>query len=52
MLAVLNEALRLYPPVPAQSNRIVADGGALIAGQWVPEGVSLMRFQYQPQSRY
>jgi averantin hydroxylase len=52
MLAVLNEALRLYPPVPAQSNRIVADGGALIAGQWVPEGVSLMRFQHQPQYHY
>lgn len=40
MLAVLNEALRLYPPVPMQSNRIVNKGGATIAGQWVPEGVS------------
>jgi averantin hydroxylase len=42
MLAVLDEALRLYPPVPVQSNRIVTKGGAMIAGQWVPEGVSLM----------
>lgn len=41
MLAVLNEALRLYPPVPAQSNRIVTNGGAMIAGQFVPQGVSL-----------
>lgn len=44
MLAVLDEALRLYPPVPVQSNRIVTKGGAMIAGQWVPEGVSLTHF--------
>lgn len=42
MLAVLDEVLRLYPPVPVQSNRIVTKGGAMIAGQWVPEGVSPM----------
>jgi averantin hydroxylase len=44
MLAVLDEALRLYPPVPAQSNRIVTrgGGGAVIAGKWVPEGVNLI----------
>ena len=42
MLAVLDEALRLYPPVPAQSNRIVTKGGAIIAGKWVPEGVNFI----------
>ena len=42
MLAVLDEALRLYPPVPAQSNRIVTSGGAIILGQYVPAGVGLM----------
>lgn len=42
MLAVLDETLRLYPPVPMQSNRIVTKGGATIAGRWVPEGVSSM----------
>ncbi len=46
MLAVLDEALRLYPPVPVQSNRIVTKGGAMIAGQWVPEGVSPMCWRH------
>lgn len=41
MLAVIDEALRLYPPVPMQSNRLVRRGGEQIAGGWVPEGVSL-----------
>lgn len=40
MLAVLDEALRLYPPVPMQSNRIVRGKGEVIAGGWVPGGVS------------
>lgn len=38
--AVLEESLRLYPPVPMQSNRIVGPQGAFIAGKWVPGGVS------------
>lgn len=38
--AVLDESLRLYPPVPMQSNRIVGPQGALVAGKWVPGGVS------------
>jgi len=42
MLAVIDEALRLYPPVPMQSNRLVRRGGEEIAGGWVPEGVSLV----------
>ncbi|KAK9781105.1 putative Fatty acid synthase beta subunit hexB [Seiridium cardinale] len=46
MLAVIDEALRLYPPVPMQSNRVVARGGATIAGQWVPEGTSVAVQQY------
>ncbi|KAK4656797.1 hypothetical protein QC762_207340 [Podospora pseudocomata] len=42
MLAVLDEALRLYPPVPMQSNRVVTGkGGGSIAGGWVPEGTSV-----------
>jgi len=44
MLAVLDESLRLYPPVPMQSNRIVTAGGATIAGRWVPEGVRAISF--------
>ncbi|KAL2819642.1 cytochrome P450 [Aspergillus cavernicola] len=38
--AVLEESLRLYPPVPMQSNRIVPPPGAHIAGKWVAGGVS------------
>lgn len=39
--AVLDEALRLYPPVPMQSNRVVNASGAIVAGYAVPAGVSL-----------
>lgn len=39
MLAVLDEAMRLYPPVPKQGNRIVPAKGAMIAGKWVAGGV-------------
>ncbi|KAI0401406.1 isotrichodermin C-15 hydroxylase [Xylaria palmicola] len=38
MLAVLNEALRLYPPVTSGLVRTVPEGGAEIAGHFVPEG--------------
>ncbi|KAK4234867.1 cytochrome P450 [Achaetomium macrosporum] len=41
MLAVIDEALRLYPPVPMQSNRIVNGAGAVIDGRWVPGGTSV-----------
>jgi cytochrome P450 len=38
MLAVLNEALRMYPPVTSNLVRVVPSGGAQIAGRFVPEG--------------
>lgn len=37
--AVLEESLRLYPPVPAILPRRVPTGGALIDGEFVPEQV-------------
>ncbi|MCJ1300724.1 hypothetical protein MMC08_003521 [Hypocenomyce scalaris] len=37
MLACLDESLRMYPPVPAGFPRRVPEGGASIAGNWVPE---------------
>lgn len=40
LIAVLNEALRVYPPVPIGLPRIVPEGGAVINGTWVPAGVS------------
>ncbi|KAL4789026.1 cytochrome P450 [Aspergillus venezuelensis] len=44
--AVLDESLRLYPPVPMQSNRIVPQQGAQIAGKWVPGGVSKLGLSF------
>ena len=38
--AVLEEALRLYPPVPEGLPRVVPAGGREICHRWVPEGVS------------
>jgi cytochrome P450 len=39
-LAVLTEALRVYPPVAPGLPRIVDAQGDMIAGNWVPGGVS------------
>ncbi|KAH9230329.1 hypothetical protein K456DRAFT_1917445 [Colletotrichum gloeosporioides 23] len=36
LTAVLNEALRWYPPVPVGVWREVSEGGATVAGHWVP----------------
>lgn len=41
MFACINEALRLYPPVALGLPRIVPTGGAVVAGQFVPQGVSI-----------
>ncbi|CAO2658512.1 Nn.00g062350.m01.CDS01 [Neocucurbitaria sp. VM-36] len=41
MLAVLDEALRIYPPVTKPGNRRVPPCGAFIAGRWVPGGTSV-----------
>ena len=39
LMAVVNEGLRMYPPVPTGFPRIVPKGGDLISGHWVPEKV-------------
>ncbi|KAI1269481.1 cytochrome P450 [Xylariaceae sp. FL1019] len=44
MLAILNEALRMYPPVTSGLVRKAPRGGATIAGHYVPEGT---RFEIQ-----
>lgn len=36
--AVLQEGLRMVPPVPISLPRVVSGGGAYIAGQWIPGG--------------
>ncbi|KAF5963416.1 Isotrichodermin C-15 hydroxylase [Fusarium coicis] len=41
LLAVFNETLRMYPPVPTGLPRIVPKGGRAISGHWMPEGTSV-----------
>ena len=38
--AVLNEVLRLCPPVPWMPSRKVPEGGGVVCGRWLPGGVS------------
>ncbi|KAJ5125372.1 Cytochrome monooxygenase lcsI [Penicillium atrosanguineum] len=42
--AALEESLRVYPPVPATIPRIVPEGGAVIDGEFVPQGVTMSPF--------
>jgi cytochrome P450 len=41
MMAVLQETLRMYPPVPATIPRKAQPGGDMICGQYVPENVRI-----------
>ena len=40
LLAVLEESMRVYPPLPSGLNRLVPDGGEIVCGKWIPGGVS------------
>ncbi|KAK3367963.1 isotrichodermin C-15 hydroxylase [Podospora didyma] len=46
LLAVLNEALRMHPPLPTGIHRIVPDGGAIIDGQFVAAGTDVIVHQW------
>ncbi|PKS09442.1 hypothetical protein jhhlp_004057 [Lomentospora prolificans] len=46
MLACLNESLRLFPPVAIGLPRQVPEGGATIAGHYVPEGTVVDVYQW------
>lgn len=46
MLACLDEALRMYPPVPIGLPRVVPRGGASICGHYVPEGSIVAIWQW------
>ncbi|KAK4184282.1 Isotrichodermin C-15 hydroxylase [Podospora australis] len=46
LLACLDEALRLYPPVPTGLPRVVPPGGASIAGHYVPQGTIVAVHQW------
>ncbi|KAJ5107780.1 cytochrome P450 [Penicillium angulare] len=39
--AVINEGLRLCPPVPWMLPRIVPEGGEVVCGKWLPAGTSV-----------
>jgi cytochrome P450 len=40
LTAVINEGLRLCPPVPVMLPRVVPEGGDRVCGLWMPGGVS------------
>lgn len=40
--AVIEEGLRMYPPLVTSLCRLVPKGGALVDGHYVPEGVSII----------
>ncbi|KAL7810678.1 cytochrome P450 [Trichoderma aethiopicum] len=46
MLAVIDEAMRLYPPVVAGLTRLISEGGAVVAGEYVPEGTYVEVWQW------
>lgn len=51
--AVLEEALRMYPPVPLGQQRVVPSPGELVLGRWLPGGVgericSMHTFSFSP----
>ncbi|KAI1391262.1 cytochrome P450 [Hypoxylon trugodes] len=41
LLACIEEALRIYPPSPQPHHRIIPPGGAMVNGEYLPEGVSV-----------
>lgn len=40
LLAVLDESLRMFPPVPGPSPRAIGEGGDTILGEFIPQDVS------------
>ena len=49
--AVIYEGMRIYPPVAAGLQRTAPKGGAVVAGRFVPEGVSTYSlFHFTPYS--
>ncbi|KAK6836503.1 cytochrome P450 [Apiospora arundinis] len=46
LLAVLDESLRIYPPVPGPTPRKMAKGGDTIIGQYIPEDTVVDIWQY------
>ncbi|KAJ4315047.1 hypothetical protein N0V94_006159 [Neodidymelliopsis sp. IMI 364377] len=46
LTACLKEALRIYPPVPIGSPRVIPEGGQPILGKWIPEDTRVSVHHY------
>ncbi|KAH8686184.1 cytochrome P450 monooxygenase [Ilyonectria robusta] len=46
MLAVLDEAMRMYPPAPGGQPRIICEGGDEIMGMYMPAGTKVEVWQW------
>jgi len=46
LTAVLEESMRIYPPVPRSVQRVVPPGGDTVLGKWVPGGTVVGVQQY------
>jgi cytochrome P450 len=46
LTACLKEALRIYPPVPIGSPRVIPEGGQHILGKWIPEDTRVSVHHY------
>ncbi|KAI1351961.1 cytochrome P450 [Xylaria sp. FL0043] len=46
LTAFINEALRLYPPVPTGGNRVTPPGGVTINDMYIPGGVTIVAPKY------
>jgi cytochrome P450 len=44
--ACLKKALRVYPPVPIGSLRVIPKGGQLILGKWIPQDTRVSFHHY------
>ncbi|KAF9873493.1 cytochrome P450 [Colletotrichum karsti] len=44
--AVLDESMRLYPPVPSPSPRMIGEGGDTILRHYIPEGTTVDMWQW------
>ena len=45
-LAVLDETMRIYPPVPTQAARVIPPGGDTVEGKYLPAGTIIQLPQY------
>ncbi|KAL9079235.1 MAG: hypothetical protein Q9157_001853 [Trypethelium eluteriae] len=50
--ACIQEALRLFPPIPEGLPRLVPPGGERISGCWVPAGVSITACAFMMNAEY